>query len=52
MFDRGLLLLDLDTMETTMISDGSSGGGVSDAGWLVVTVFGIPQGIKQVKLSK
>ena len=34
MFDRGLLLLDLDTMETTMISDGSSGGGVSDAGWL------------------
>ena len=37
MRDRGLLLLDLDSMETTMISDGSSGGGVSDAGWLSST---------------
>ena len=34
MYDRGLLLLDLDSMETTMLSDGSDGGGVSDAGWL------------------
>ena len=32
--DRGLLLLDLDTMETTMISDGSSEGGINGAGWL------------------
>jgi len=34
MRDRGLLLLDLDTMETTMISDGSSEGGINGAGWL------------------
>ena len=34
LYERGVLLLDLDTMETTMLSDGSDGGGVSDAGWL------------------
>ena len=37
MRDRGLLLLDLDTMETTMISDGSSEGGINGAGWLSST---------------
>lgn len=34
MRDRGLLLLDLDSMETTMISDGSAEGGINGAGWL------------------
>tara|TARA_B100000575_G_scaffold71703_1_gene55801 strand:- start:1479 stop:3518 length:2040 start_codon:yes stop_codon:yes gene_type:complete len=34
MYDRGLLLLNLETMETTMISDGSDEKGVSSAGWL------------------
>ena len=37
MRNRGLLLLDLDTMETTMISDGSSEGGINGAGWLSST---------------
>tara|TARA_B100000963_G_scaffold59841_1_gene47809 strand:- start:1092 stop:3131 length:2040 start_codon:yes stop_codon:yes gene_type:complete len=34
MYDRGLLLLNLETMQTTMISDGSDEKGVSSAGWL------------------
>ena len=34
MSDRGLLLLDLDTMETTMLSDGSAESGINNAGWL------------------
>ena len=34
MYDRGLLLMDLDTNETTVISSGVGGGRISSAGWL------------------
>ena len=33
-YDRGLLLMNLDTKETTMLSDGSLESGISAAGWL------------------
>jgi len=33
-YDRGLLLMNLDTKETTMLSDGSLENGISAAGWL------------------
>ena len=33
-YDRGLLLMNLDTKETTMLSDGSLESGISSAGWL------------------
>ena len=35
--DLGLLLVDLDTMETTMLSDGSESKGIRAAGWLSST---------------
>ena len=34
MYDRGLLLMDLDTKETTVISSGVGGGRISSSGWL------------------
>ena len=34
MYDRGLLLMDLDTEEVTVISSGKGGGRISGAGWL------------------
>lgn len=33
-YDRGLILMNLDTKETTMLSSGKEGGRISNAGWL------------------